>query len=263
MAQKGPKSSWRTLDEVEIALMKRMHHRGLPRDLIMSFFVLPGRLISPAVVFELDEKRPDIQPATDRDVEAYINRRLSEANASKPYHGFSPTSELRVRDVLQATSESQKVFPGFESHYAELKERLPIDKASRARTAKTLAAFANHVGGYIFFGIKDNGDICGVPDGTDIEKVWDELSDITNHHFTPFFGWERSTVEVGGKNIAVAYAHESDEKPIITTSDYGAEIKEGQIYFRYDRSTRLIRPADLIRILHQRDRKAAAGPRDA
>jgi hypothetical protein len=253
-----PPGSWRTLDDTEIALVKRMNLNKLPRDYIMSFFVRPGRVISPAAVSELKKERPEIEPASLAEVEAFIQRRLSEATPPDAREGFDPTSSIRVRELLQSATEAQSVLPGFESFVAEFKSTLPTDKPGKAKVARTLAAFANHRAGYIFFGIENDGTICGLPDISLIEKFWDELSDVVMHHFTPFFRWDRSVVEIGGKNVAVAYAYEAPDKPVFACDGYAGEIFSGQIYFRYNRSTDLIRGGDLINILNERDRRAIA-----
>lgn len=250
---------WRTLDDTEIALVKGMRANGLARDYIMSFFARPGRVISPAVVGELDSKFPDIAPASSDEVQAFISRRLSKATADAADHGFGPTSSIRVREILQLTREGQGSLPGFESLFAEFKELAPVDKAGRSRVAKCLAAFANHQGGYVFIGISDDGEIVGVPEGIDIELMWNAISDVVTRHFTPFFAWERGSVDVAGKRLAVAYAFSASDKPIIAASDFAGDICKGQIYFRYNRSSETIHPGDLIKMLHDRDRRAASG----
>jgi hypothetical protein len=247
-------TGWRTLDNIEIALIKRMKRAKLPRDQIMSFFIRPGRVISPAVVAELEKTRPDIAEATDEDVTAFINRRMSEANTITPHHGFGPTSELRVREILQLTADGQKTLPGFESYFAEFKRELPKDRSSKGKAARTLAAFANNEGGYLFFGIDDSGAITGISESEDIEKFWDELADLTTRHFTPFFQWDRGRIAIGDTTIAVAYSYKAPEKPIIASSEYTPEIRPGQIFFRYNRSSETIRATDLVRMLSERDR---------
>ena len=246
-------SKWRTLYEIEIALAKRMNLSGLPRDYIHSFFARPGRVISPAFVSELDEKRPDIAPATMQDTEAFIARRLSEANREDRTHGFGPTSSVRVREILQLSADGQGALPGFESHFAEFKSEVPTTKLGKAKVAISLVSFANHQGGYVFIGVSNDGTVIGIPEEIDVERFWDDLSNVVTAHFTPFFPWERSVVEFGGSRIAVAYAHQANEKPIIVSDGYTPEIVPGQIFFRYSRSSEVIRAGDLIQMLHERD----------
>jgi hypothetical protein len=258
---KKTNGKWRTLDELEIALVKGMKQLDkFPRDYITSFFIRPGRVISPAVVSELDRARPDILPATRGDVEAFINRRLNHTNPQPGQHGFGPTSSIRVREILKFSKDGQAALPGFESVFAEFKRDIPTDKISKAKVAKSLAAFANHEGGYVFMGVSNDGNIVGIPTEK-IENLWDQLGDVVTRHFTPFFTWERALVDMGSGSIAVAYAHKSLAKPIIATSDYTSEICAGQIYFRYNRSNEQIRAGDLLKMLHDRDNWIASSAR--
>jgi hypothetical protein len=259
----GRKSRLRGLDEIELALMKRMKLNDLPRDYIMSFFVRPGRKISSAVTSEVLKQCPDISPATDEDVKAFINRRLREASSPGDYHGFGPTSAIRVQEILELTQDGQTALPGFESHFAEFKSELPKDKEGKAKIARSMAAFANNDGGYVFFGIADGGKILGIPEAANIERFWNDISDVVTRHFTPFFPWERNIVPVNGKNVAVAYVFSADKKPIIASSSFTDHLKEGHIYFRYNRSSECIHAGDLINILRERDRIVAAQAADS
>ena len=250
------KDTWRGLDRIEISLMKRMSLNGLPRDYIMSFFVRPGRKISSAAPSEVMTKCPSIPIASEDDVKTYINRRLREAGEIDRQHGFSPVSSIRVREILELTQDGQSALPGFESHFAELKLEIPKDKSGRAKIAKSMAAFANNDGGYIFFGINNGGNIKGLRVDEDVEEFWDKLSDIVNRSFAPFFVWERGVVNVGEFRVAVIYTYSADRKPIICSADCTNELSEGSIFFRYNRSSERIKAADLIRILEERDRTA-------
>lgn len=172
-------------------------------------------------------------------------------------HGFGPTSAIRVQEILELTQGGQAALPGFESHFAEFKIQLPTDKAGKAKIARSMAAFANNEGGYIFFGIANDGKIVGLDEGAKVELFWDHISDVVTRHFTPFFPWNRSIVFVSEKRIAVIYVFAAERKPIICSADCTDEIKEGSIYFRYNRSSEKIKSGDLLDILRERDRIAA------
>jgi hypothetical protein len=238
--------------------MKRMKLQKLPRDYIMSFFIRPGRKISSAAPSEVMKKRPDIDASTPEEVEAFINRRLNEASTSSPYHGFSPTSSVRVREILQLARDGQQALPGFEGVFAEFKSQPPVDQVAKAKLAKSMAAFANHRGGYIFIGVADDGEIVGLPPECRLEKMWNELADVTTHKFTPFFRWDRGIFESQGKTVAVAYVYECEQKPVLSSVEYTKEIHPGTIYFRYNRSSEAIKPGDLLEMLRARDERVRA-----
>ncbi|WP_171012828.1 MULTISPECIES: helix-turn-helix domain-containing protein [unclassified Caulobacter] len=249
---------WRSLDRTEVALIKRMKMNGLPRDFIMSFFVRPGRKISAAAPNEIIKKFPDISPASNEEVAQFIERRIRETSNSDRNHGFNPVSSLRVHEILDLTSDGQSALPGFESHFAEFKREIPAEKAGKAKIARSMASFANNNGGYLFFGICDDGHIIGIDDSQNVERFWNDISDVVTRNFSPFFPWERSVVEISGKMIAVIYVFASDAKPIYSSSDFTKHIEEGSIYFRYNRSSEKIKAGDLFNILQKRDQRVAA-----
>lgn len=236
--------------------MKRMSVNGLPRDYIMSFFIRPGRKISSAAPSEVMTKCPSVPIASEDDAKSYINRRLREAGEVDRQHGFSPVSAIRVREILELTQGGQSALPGFESHFAEFKVKTPENKEGRAKIAKSMSAFANNNGGYIFFGIDNDGKIYGLDDNQNVERFWDDLSDVVTRCFAPFFIWERNIVNVNDSRIAVIYIYSADKKPVICSSDFTNELKESSIYFRYNRSSEKVKAADLIRMLEERDRAA-------
>ena len=245
--------SWRTLDAIEIALIKRMRLQNLPRDQIMSFFVRPGRVISPAALSELESVRPDIEPASVLDTQNYISRRIAETSRDVPYHGFGPLSELRSREILNLALEGQVALPGVKTHFSEFKAELPRERLSLAKSAKTMAAFANNLGGYIFYGVGDGGDLIGIDRGVRIESVLDALGDVVRK-FTPFFQWSHSSMIVADKLLVVVYTFRADNRPVICSADFTNEMRDGDIYFRYVRSSRRIQAVDLHILLKERER---------
>ena len=239
--------------------MKRMILDGFPRDRIMSFFVRPGRVISPAAKSEVEQGQigPEIEPATVAELERYVAARLNEVRTIGDEAYGGPLSPTRVKEVLALARDAQTSLPGFENLFSEYKETMPTTRALRVKTAKTAASFANSKGGYIFFGIDDDRNVIGVAvDG--IEKQWHALSQCITNHFSPSFRWDHAVVEISGKIVGALYAYEGDNKPIIAIKDYDQEIHRGHIYARYATLTKLIEPGDLFAILSERDTKIAA-----
>ncbi len=243
---------WRTLNRREIALIKRMNLNNMKRDEVMSFFVRPGRVISPAVVSELNSKFPDIAAASNDDANIFMNHRIAEASADKPFEGFSPISQIRVDEILAISRPSQAILPGFESHYVEFKRQTPADQVEKAKVIKTLAAFANHDGGYVFLGIENDGTVCGINDISVIDRLFDDIGACLKSIFTPFFEICHGLITISSVNVAVIYTYPSRDKPIMSLRDFTKEIDEGMIYFRYGRSTDRIKAADLTRLLNDR-----------
>jgi hypothetical protein len=246
----------RGLDAYEVAVIKRMVENHYPRDEIMSFFIWPGRKISPAAVSEIVNGRigSDIEPATNEAAQRFIRRRLSDANpfSSRDYVG-GPTSEMVVREILRTAGEAQRSFPGFESNSNEFKQDLPSGRTENSKIAKAMASFANAQGGYIFFGIDDNRKVKGLSGSKKPSKAWTELSQIVASCFTPAITWQQNIVVLGSVEIGVIHIPESLNKPIIATRDCEGIVK-GTIYYRYNGLSMPIEPGDLLNLLAQRDR---------
>jgi predicted HTH transcriptional regulator len=78
------------------------------------------------------------------------------------------------------------------------------------KIAKEITAFANTLGGYIFFGIDDDGSVVGV----ESEKGEIEFIEIAcNFYVEPPIEPEIDIVELEGKDIVVVYIPESKTKP--------------------------------------------------
>ncbi len=246
----------RGLDRTEVAIIKRMIANNEARDKIMSFFIRPGRVISPAAVSEILSGKigRDVEQATELETQRFMSKRLSEFNPFSLGDVVGRTSPTIIREVLQASRGFQRALPGFENSFNEYKRQMPKDKLARAKIAKAIAAFANANGGYIFFGIEDTGEIVGLGDQAPQQKDWDHISSIIVNCFAPAVSWSQSVVDINGLNIGVIYIPEALSKPIIATADFTDEIKKSGIYYRYPGQSCVIEPGDLMHLLSQRDR---------
>jgi hypothetical protein len=252
---KPKKGEGRGLEHLEVALMKRMILDRFPRDRIMSFFVRPGRVISPAAKSEVEKGKigRDVEPATPDELARFVSSRLNEIRPFNEYAG--PLSPSRVREVISLTRDAQESLPGFENQFSEYKEVLPTDRLGRIRIAKVAASFANARGGYVFFGISDDRAIVGIEVTDQIERQFQSIFQCVNESFTPAFEWDHALVEISGKTIAAIYVYEAENKPIICTREHNNDIHKGHIYLRYSASSRLIEPGDLLSMLGERDRR--------
>lgn len=250
----------RGLDYFEVALIKRMIIDEFPRDRILSFFVRPGRVISPAVKSEIERGKigKEIEPATVAELERFVAARLNEVRPIGDQTYGGPLSPSRVREVLSLAEDAQRSLPGFESQIFEYKEIIPVDRSGRIKTAKVAASFANSRGGYVFFGINDHRRVKGIDPGTGLDKHWQEISQCVSDCFTPHFRWDHAEIPIGDKVVAAMYVYEFHPKPVICVRDYGSEIHKGQVYARYSAITKLIEPGDLISMLGERDQRTIA-----
>lgn len=254
---KRKRGEGRGLETIEVALMKRMIMDKFPRDRIMSFFVRPGRVISPAVKSEVEKGQigKDVEPATPEELGRFISSRLNEI---RPFEDLGPLSPSRIREVISLSRDAQESLPGFENQFSEYKEDLPTDRAGRVKIAKVAASFANMRGGYIFFGIGDDRTILGVAAPERADQNFQAIFQAVSEYFMPSLTIEHTIVEVRSSLIGVIYVYEAENKPIICTKDYAEDVHKGFVYLRYSGSTRLIEPGDLLVMLHERDRRVAA-----
>ena len=129
-------------------------------------------------------------------------------------------------------------------------------QASWNKYAKTMASFANNIGGYIVFGIKDNPrEIVGVNKAFDSFEQ-EKFTDLLNTLFSPEIIWDCGTVEVGEKTVGYIYTAPSFEKPVIAIKQEGSEkISSGDVYYRYRARTEKIKYPEMKRILEERERQ--------
>ncbi len=135
----------------------------------------------------------------------------------------------------------------------EFKESYSSNSNSVKKYSKTMAAFANNIGGCIIFGIIDKTkELCGLTseklkmfEDIKIEKITGTL----NSHFSPEIIWDLGTQTINGKTVGIIYVHKSSQKPIICHNADGKILKQSAIYYRYSARSEIIKYAELRGIL--------------
>lgn len=252
------KRYWRGLTFREIALFKGMMSRGMARDKAHSYFVRPGRVLSPATASELRSGKGgnDIPPATDAEVDKYIALREAEAVRVDAASGLPPLSPTRIREVL-FEDQGNQLLPTFESVGIEYKSEVTTQRGM-AKLARAIVGMANSRGGYVFVGIQDDRTLCGISGEDYDQRFVDKLSKITQSSFSPAVSWQSKHVDIGGTLIMAIWVPEAERKPILSTRDCTPEISAGQIFFRYAGRTEPIQSDDLQDLLRERDRMTEA-----
>jgi len=136
-----------------------------------------------------------------------------------------------------------------ESSWLEFKESFNWN--SKDKYAKSIASFANNKGGFIVFGIKDRPrDLVGLQsenfESTDEAKITAYLNSI----FSPEIAYEKFVITVQSKNIGIFYTHQEKTKPVVCLKNDG-EIKEADIYYRYNARSEKIKYAELQMMFEQ------------
>lgn len=134
-----------------------------------------------------------------------------------------------------------------EGGWLEFKES--FNWGSKDKYAKSMAAFANNKGGYIIFGIKDKPrDLLGLQsdnfETTDEAKITAYLNSV----FSPEILFEKFVITLHTKSVGILYTHQLKNKPAVCIKNDG-ELKEGDIYYRYNARTEKIKYPELKALL--------------
>ena len=161
--------------------------------------------------------------------------------------------ENNIKNNIIQLDETGKV-KSRENTTLEFKETFNI--GSSAKYAKTMASFANNVGGYIIFGVKDRPrQLVGVNSAFFDLKV-EKLTSILNANYSPEIIWDLGTVKVGEQILGYIYVEESEDKPIMAIkNDTSEKICEGDIFYRYKARTERIKFPEMSKILATREKK--------
>lgn len=138
----------------------------------------------------------------------------------------------------------------------DLEYKESFNSNSFAKYAKTMASFANRLGGYIIFGIKDNPrEIKGINNAFDNFKQ-EKFTECLNSMFAPEIIWTTGVVDYNGVKIGYIYTAESFEKPVIAQkNDSGEKIVSGDVFYRYRARSEKIKYAEMKFIIEENKRK--------
>lgn len=142
--------------------------------------------------------------------------------------------------------DADKVVNPREGITYEFKEN--FNWGGKEKYAKIMASFANSTGGYLIFGVKDDGRIVGLSNNNFEDRDPANISSFLNSLFTPAIRWGKYVCELGGYKIGVIKVEEAIEKPIISYRN-GQEVKEGDIFFRYAAQSERIKFSELKSII--------------
>lgn len=144
---------------------------------------------------------------------------------------------MTYKDVNRLIDEGE----GFE---VEFKRKV----SSPEKIARTLVALANTKGGYMLFGVDDDGSIVGV----ESEKSEVDLIEQAGTLFcVPEIHPEIDIVPFDGVDVIVAYIAESEEKPHYYSGASNGDANNGEetkVYIRVNSST-VMASKEVVRIL--------------
>lgn len=121
---------------------------------------------------------------------------------------------------------------------------------------KTIAAFANNLGGCLVFGIKPEipHHLVGMQND-DFERLDSEkLTSYLNSRFSPAISFRKYTHQIKDRKFGLIYVKRSYFKPVIAikNGDDNKTIRESDIFYRYEARSERIKYPELIQILDER-----------
>lgn len=123
-------------------------------------------------------------------------------------NGYSSGYLIMTRDQLEELiAQKENIRLEFKRHLS-----------SSHRIARTLAAFANTLGGIILIGVNDDGKIVGVP--SEFREVG-KIEDATDRLVEPALSISYETLIPDGRTVLVVSVSESNEKPHYVVNEAG------------------------------------------
>lgn len=152
----------------------------------------------------------------------------------------NPLAPTILTDLLRTNSSDPIRVTRREGSTLEFKES--YSHAGMAQYFKTIAAFANNLGGYIVFGVSDKPrKLLGLKERN--LKQFEELKveEFTKNlldYFSPEIKWDHFTFEYKNLKFGIIYTYPLKRKPCICKKNYDSNnpkysLKEGDIYYRY------------------------------
>ncbi len=136
-----------------------------------------------------------------------------------------------------------------ESSWLEFKESFNWN--SKDKYAKSMAAFANNKGGFLIFGVTNQPrNLIGLQNNNFETTDEAKISGYLNGIFSPEINFEKFSEQVRRKKVGILHIHVSPNKPIVCTKNDG-EVKEAEIYYRYNARSEKIKYAELNILLKQ------------
>tara|TARA_B100000965_G_scaffold263221_1_gene222163 strand:+ start:3935 stop:5467 length:1533 start_codon:yes stop_codon:yes gene_type:complete len=256
--------------------MKAMIERGMRNKEIQFFFNRPDRAVNSGRISGIKSgeysNSSEIEPASQDDLDRFLSEfKPTEVSATvgvplETKERVSPASSPLASNVLRTMFRKDKkgnwYFKLGESDQHECKQSFGLKHAHT--WMRPIAALANNVGGYVFFGVKDSKEddgkaskdpyrVVGLKNREFEEADPVEFTLKLKATFDPTPRIERTVISFGPKKVGVIYVHPHDSRPLIATKSEG-KIKEGDILFRYPGQSSRIKYSDLRSILDERDR---------
>jgi predicted HAD superfamily Cof-like phosphohydrolase len=168
--------------------------------------------------------------------------------------GVRPQALFQIVHESNMSNRETLDFPARESSTVEFKES--FNWGSKDKYAKAMAAFANHRGGCLVFGVADQPRRLVGLASAGFESL-DEatITGYLNGIFSPEICYSKFSVEVAGRRVGIICVEAQKDSPVAAIKNDG-EIREAEIYYRYNARNDKIKYPELTALFeHVRDRE--------
>lgn len=253
----------RSISDHEIGLIKAMLSMGMKNKDIQFYFNRQDRAVNSGRITGIRDRSygPEVARASEDEAKAFIasfapSKLVSPLLVAAPSEAEppDPISEKVLRSFFAKDGNGIWRCRAGETDEFECKQSFNL--RGFGKPLKTIAGFANHRGGYLFFGVKDKPDgfaVCGLKDDRFTDTDQNNFSQTIRAALEPTPRFRVATLTLDDLSVGVIHVEPHTSKPVIAGKTEG-ELIEGFIYYRYPGETRPICYADLRSILDERDR---------
>ncbi|GGC48929.1 AlbA family DNA-binding domain-containing protein [Chelatococcus reniformis] len=245
------------MTDEEIGLVKAMLARGIKNEQAHFYFNRADRLISSGRITYIKQGKygASVPEATPAELDTFIveweRRQLSGTERVAPDHANAVLA-------LFERGDPHWTLRAGETHRAECKLSFRLSPERLfADAVKTIAAFANHSGGYLLFGVH-NATLAAQGLAAEFFAQADpaEINRLLASALDPVPIITKLTVQVGLATVGVLHVEKHAYAPVMALKMIGDSVKEGHIYYRYVGESRAIKPGELREIIAARERRA-------
>ncbi|VXB09578.1 AlbA family DNA-binding domain-containing protein [Chryseobacterium sp. 8AT] len=147
---------------------------------------------------------------------------------------------------------SENIIRQKESSEIEFKESFHSPKHKDKKLHKWIASFANSNGGLIIYGVRNNGELCGLKDDRFKDFDTKDLSSELIEYFAPEIKFEIFIKNIEGFDLGFLYIYKSVERPVVAIKTANNNIQESDIFYRYPGQSKTIAYGDLRSIIEER-----------
>lgn len=262
---KGGMLAKRSINDDEIGLIKAMLRMGMKNKDIQFYFNRQDRAVNSGRITGIRDRSygPEVPTASEDEAKAFmasftpsgIMSPLFVAALGTP-EATDPMSDMLLRSFFAKGNDGIWLCTAGETDEFECKENFNL--RGFGKPLKTIAGFANHRGGYLFFGVRDKPDnftVSGLKDDRFTDTDQNKFSQTIRTSLEPTPRFRVATLKLDALTVGVIHVEAHSSKPVIAGKTEG-ELIEGFIYYRYSGETRPICYADLRSILDERDRQS-------